>query len=258
MSAGSIPLSSRWLVDSAKSIDLTPIKLVYLIYCENTSSKGTGFSAQDGVIVTAKHVVEGEDPANITLVNYKGDKLGIERVSRDPSRDLAILYPKTHLKSGLKLNNKNVAPGTRVWTWGYPLGYNGPAPLLSVGWLSGYVERGQDGETPVKHFVVNGAFNPGNSGGPLFADHHQGVVGVVVTKHVPIPLDIQSAMQALANNRSGLVFTALDPQTNKQFNFAESQLVAAILEHYKNLAQVMIGEAVTSEEVLGFIGEGPQ
>jgi len=56
-------------------------------------------------------------------------------------------------------DDKVLKAGDPVTTWGFPLIYNGPAPLLSVGYLSGF-EAVQQGDKVVKHLVANGAFNP--------------------------------------------------------------------------------------------------
>ncbi len=70
--------------------------------------------------------------------------------------------------------DNDVRIGHQVDTWGFPLIYNGPAPLLSVGYVSGLYEAAESNfcdktknsqGLKFKHIVVNGAFNPGNSGG---------------------------------------------------------------------------------------------
>jgi S1-C subfamily serine protease len=92
---------------------------------------------------------------------------------QDPNRDLALLCPAKALTESLELNgDENPAVETEVETWGYPLRYEDPAPILSRGYVAGYrmeVRPQADGRrgSPVKHLIVNGALNPGNSGGPL-------------------------------------------------------------------------------------------
>jgi hypothetical protein len=106
----------------------------------------------------------------------------------------------------------------------------------------------------VKHIVVNGAFNPGNSGGPLLVSGNDKVIGVVVSKHTPITPFLYSAIQALANNSSGVVFTATDEKGNNK-QFVESQIVAELLKYFRELTQVMIGEAIDRQELIEFLKE---
>ena len=57
--------------------------------------------------------------------------------------------------------------GTQVSTWGYPGGYFGLFPMLSVGYLAGIDAFQAKSGKIIKQWVVNAAFNGGNSGGPL-------------------------------------------------------------------------------------------
>lgn len=142
--------------------------------------------------------------------------------------------------------------GEKVTTWGFPLGYNGPAPLLSVGYLAGFMSH-QAGFTPKKHLVVNGAFNSGNSGGALFRASDNKVIGIVVSKHAPISPFHQQAIDVLAQNQSGVCFQRnLNGITE---NIVESQIVADLLVHFRSLTQVMIGEAIAVEELKAMINE---
>jgi hypothetical protein len=104
----------------------------------------------------------------------------------------------------------------------------------------------------VKHYVVNGAFNPGNSGGPLIASVDDAAVGVVVSKHAPITQWHLSALEALKNQKSGLQYTATDPSGNT-VAFSEGQLVGDLLQYFRDMTQVVIGEAIASEELVRFL-----
>ena len=43
------------------------------------------------------------------------------------------------IKSGLKIQQHSIMKvGTGLSTWGYPFGVDGPAPLWTIGYLSGY------------------------------------------------------------------------------------------------------------------------
>lgn len=172
----------------------------------------------------------------------------------DATRDLAAMKPSTPLKGGLPLGSSTkLEVGSVVRTWGHPLGYNGPPPLLSVGYLSGFRANPSGGGKQVKHLVVNAAFNPGNSGGPLFAGDGNTVVGVVVSKALPVftPF-VQSAVRAFANNKSGVIFNGTGPD-GKPISMVESQVVAEIVASLRDMAQVMIGEAIAVEELIAFL-----
>jgi S1-C subfamily serine protease len=60
-----------------------------------------------------------------------------------------------------------------------------------VGYVAGYVKDGPDGKE-VKPMVVNGAFNPGNSGGPLLRNKDNKVIGVVVAKFLIYPAFVKN------------------------------------------------------------------
>jgi len=106
----------------------------------------------------------------------------------------------------------------------------------------------------VKQLVVNGAFNDGNSGGPLFLSEDDGVIGVVVAKHAPFTPFQRSALEALANQESGFMCTAEDEQGNEQ-QISQAQIVADIMQRFVILTQVMIGYAVDASELAEFLDE---
>ena len=256
-----MPVATQWLLDAAGETGRSAIKSVYLIECKPKMTKGTGFLLRGGYIISAAHVINACPINDLIAYSPFGEQIRFKQAQADIERDLAILTPTIPLKGGLLLgDDASPSVGTVVSTWGFPLGYNGPAPLLSVGYLSGFSaqprppKKGETGIPLVKHLVVNGAFNPGNSGGPLFKANDDRVIGLVVSKHVPMSAFQLSALQALATNSSGVTFTATD-QNGQQIVLVESQLVADLLNSYKNLAQVMIGEAVSISELRSFLNE---
>lgn len=249
------PIATQWVLDAVGPEGRTAVKSVYMIVCPNTASKGSGFLVDNGAIVTNEHVIHGCAAGEIVAVSSFGDRVGFSSLKVDAERDLAALIPSKPLQGGLRLaKTSQIDVGSVVRTWGYPLGYNGPAPLLSVGYLSGFrVQQAEKGR-PVKHLVVNAAFNSGNSGGPLFAKTENEVVGVVVNKALPLftPF-VQLAIQAFANNKSGVVFSGTGAD-GKPIQMVESQLVAEIVASLRDMAQVMIGEAIAVEELAAFVG----
>ena len=216
MSRDSLPISTRWLLDAVGDVGRSAISSVYMIVCPQTGQKGTGFLIRSGHVITNWHVVEGSSIESLRALSSRGVEVGFSELIEDRSRDLAALLPNETINGGLNISTEDPRVGVQVSTWGYPLGYNGPAPLLTIGYMSGFNEIRASNNSIVKHFVVNGAFNPGNSGGPLFVSGQDTVVGVVVSKHAPIPRTLHSALQALASNRSGMQYTGQDAQGNTE------------------------------------------
>jgi len=251
-----IPISTKWLVDSVGETGRTLINHTFIIFCSKSNSKGTGFLYKGGNIITNWHVVKNCSSEDVIAISSKGEKIEFENLIFDKEKDLVLLKPKSKLEGGLEIDNSSeIKPGMQISTWGHPLGYNGPAPLLSVGYVSGFKDyRENQTSNIVKHIVVNGAFNPGNSGGPLLISGSDKIIGVVVSKHAPITPFLYSAIQALAKNSSGVVFTATDEKGNKK-QFVESQIVAELLGYFRELTQVMIGEAIDRSELLKFLKE---
>ncbi|MCE7740808.1 MAG: hypothetical protein GPJ50_15705, partial [Candidatus Heimdallarchaeota archaeon] len=81
------------------------------------------------------------------------------------------------------------------------------------------------------------------------------VVGIVVSKMIPLLSDYEnSAIKALSENKSGAVFTSTNSNGETE-NLVESQIVAMLLQSYQKLTQVMIGEAISVEELKDFLKE---
>lgn len=249
-----LPISTQWTFDAVGEIGRATIPHIFMIVCPTTGSKGSGFLLSNGYIVTNLHVVSGTRVEQIYALSSRGEKINFSNWYFDNTGklDLILLKPSNNLEGGLNLDlHGKINIGEIVHTWGYPLGYNGPAPQLSVGHLSGFKESNHDGGI-FKHFIVNGAFNNGNSGGALFKSGQNKVIGIVVSKHAPISDFHRQAIQALAQNKSGVVFTKTDADGTST-SYAESQIVAEILMAYQNLVQVMIGEAICVDELVNLI-----
>jgi hypothetical protein len=101
--------------------------------------------------------------------------------------------------------------------------------------------------------VLNAAVNPGNSGGPLISPEGT-IVGVIVAKRtLLLPAGLASVLKALSGNKWGQQFTGTED--GKQVSYSESQLTAALLDYYRQMSQVYIGEAIASSELTGFLDE---
>lgn len=247
-----IPTAVQWTLDAAGPTQRSAIKSVFLLYCPKTQMKGTGFLLSDGLVVTNNHVVEGCNAGEVKANPFGAQEFGFDKMATDNDVDLAVLHPSKHLSGGLELGpDQDPLIGTSVNTWGFPLIYNGPAPLLSVGYVAGYVKDGESGKE-VKHIVVNGAFNPGKSGGPLFQSNDSKVIGVVVAKFHLYPAFVKDAIAALNNNKFGMMYSARDDHGNPT-QVSEAQVVGVILEQFYKTTQVMIGEAISVSELRAFL-----
>lgn len=120
--------------------------------------------------------------------------------------------------------------------------------MLSVGYLSGMVGQKKSPTKVVNQWVVNAAFNSGNSGGPLLHIETGHVIGVVSSKLAPMSPAARSFLSALENQMSGFQYTATD-QNGNQKNISEGQIVATILNELRQQVQLVIGMAATLEDL---------
>lgn len=244
-----------WSTGRVTGSDASQAESVLLMDCPTKGTYGTGFVLRGAGVVTCQHVVADAAPNAIAALRPDGSTVAFSKVRSDSVVDLALLTPTVAIAGGLDLaDSEGLKVGSTLRTWGHPLGFRGPAPLLSVGYLAGITKPTGPGRKRGR-LVVNAAFNKGNSGGPLFCGESLGVVGVVVTKHTPLTPFIASAMRALANNKSGVVFSG-QRSDGSQANFVESQVVVEVLEFYRQLSQYMIGEAIPSEDIRDFVASG--
>lgn len=253
--AAQIPTSveAHLVLNAAGPEQRRSLSAIYLIVCPGVGA-GTGFLLDSGVLVTNAHVAATCDETTLIGITNTNQQVRFSKVIKDPARDLVLLVPNDSLSHGLRLSAKdNPPPGTVVSTWGYPLLYNGATPLLSVGYVSGFRTDASTGK-PVKHIVVNGAFNHGNSGGPLLVSHSDEVIGVVVLTYHFYPPQVKTIIDGLSGQKWGVMLTITRPDgTTSQIS--EAQLTAMVLEEFYEKTQVMIGEAISGSEVTAMLRE---
>lgn len=249
-----IPTSTQWTRDAVGEAGRQAVDSVYLIHGQKTNSQGTGFLLDNGTIITNQHVIDGNNKSDLTVISAYDQEYSIVDTTIDVHRDLAALEPEDDLTDGLRLQlSDSIKPGAQVSTWGYPIGYSGPAPLLSVGYLAGFQQE-RTPQGPVKQLVVNGAFNNGNSGGPLFVSGERRVVGVVVAKHVPLTESQKWILEFLQEEAQVVNFT-FEQEDGSEERVSLSELVSDYLEQYHQLTQLMIGHAIDAEELSDFLEE---
>ncbi len=221
---------------------------ILLVLCPKSGSKGTAFFLESGVVVTAAHVIGKTRPKDIVGVTSSGDHVEFSRVMLDEKSDLALLRPTRQHASGLRLSlDGDPDLGAPLWAWGFPFGYVGPAPLVTVGYLAGH-STSKVGRRHIKHLIVNGAFNIGNSGGPICREDSADVVGVVVNKKLPLDPFVDSALEALAQQKVGPLFTAVNANGSSK-PLTQSELLSEVFAYFRSCLQVMIGEAVSVREL---------
>ena len=138
------------------------------------SGSGTGFIAsEDGLVVTNKHVVEGERRVTIRLAT--GEEYRGIVIKRNPVLDLAYVeIDSTKTFTPLPLGDSGaVRVGEPVIAIGYPLSEKlGLDPTVSLGIISAKRDD---------YLQTDASLNPGNSGGPLL-DANGKVIGVITAR----------------------------------------------------------------------------
>ena len=246
------------ILDAAGPEQRKSLGSIYLIACpgvDNNASVGTGFLLANGVMVTNSHVVSTCTEQTLFGISIENQRITFSRIIKDTDRDLALLVPVGELRNGLKLAaTDSPEPGLSVTTWGYPFVYNGVSPLLSVGYVSGFREVKSESGKSVKHIVINGAFNHGNSGGPLLLARDNEVIGIVVLNYNFYPAGVKKLIDQLSTQQFGMQWTLNLPGGGTK-NVSESQITAAILDEFYQKTQVMIGEAIAASELAAMMKE---
>ena len=130
------------------------------------SSLGSGFviDAEEGVIVTNNHVIDGADEIEINF--HDGTKLKAEILGKDTKTDIALLKitPKKGMKAVKFGSSANLKVGDWVMAIGNPFGLGG---TVTVGIISAKARNINSG--PYDDYLqTDASINKGNSGGPLF------------------------------------------------------------------------------------------
>jgi S1-C subfamily serine protease len=222
----SIPVAAPINTDSAGKAREIALKSVIHVVCPKENWAGTGFVHKTGKVITAEHVIH--PCSEILVIPSEGPPIAASVMAADEDLDIALLVPRSSIgEIGLPISTRSdFAVGTQVSTWGFPAGYPGREPLLSVGYLAGTApaKRAKEGNI-IQQLVVNAAFNGGNSGGPLLDIETGEVIGVVASKLAPISPTAASALEALKGQQSGFIYQATRPDGSK-FNMSEGHVIS--------------------------------
>lgn len=226
---------------------------VVRVRCGN--QEGTGFIHWSGRVVTAAHVVSGCNAANIGVVTTSQRVVAARLEAIDPVLDLALLeLPEQLFVEAFTLAAPlEMAVGKQVITWGYPFGYTGQHPMLTVGYVSGVdIVRVDAATTTPPRIVLNAAINSGNSGGPLVDPATGRVVGVVVSKLAPLPDHIAGALKGLREDQFGGQFEVTTPSGDKLV-MSEAQVTHEVLAFLQSQTQLVVGHSVTVNDLREFL-----
>ncbi len=141
---------------------------------------GTGFvvDAEEGLILTNNHVIEGAD--QITITFFDGSTENAEMVGSFPADDVAMVRVegKDDLRAATLGSSSDLRVGEDVVAIGNALGIGGE-PTVTTGIVSAKdrTVTTVDGSTLENLIQTDAAINPGNSGGPLLNSAGQ-VVGI--------------------------------------------------------------------------------
>jgi S1-C subfamily serine protease len=247
-----IPISAPIDTDSAGRVGDIATHAVVRLICVAQDSAGTGFLHKSGNILTADHVIRGCAAPEIILPT--GVRIQATVLAEDQDHDLALVKPATPISAtplALAAGN-NFKVGAQVSTWGFPAGYSGLVPMLSVGYLAGINAFQVRPGTIIHQWVVNAAFNGGNSGGPLIHIETGQVFGVVSSKLAPISRESAEILQVLENQKFGMQYNGTKPD-GTPITFSEAQLVGKVLNELRRQVQLVIGQAVLLEDIKAFL-----
>lgn len=245
-----LPVAAPLDTDFAGRGSQTALASIMRVIHPKAGTGGTGFLHSSGRVLTAEHVVRSAGPTDLILVTSQGAQIPSKGIHVDARLDLATVEPAASLASLAPLPisaPSTFITGTMLSTWGYPGGYSGLVPLLTVGHLAG-----SESINGVQRYVVNAAFNSGNSGGPLLHLETGAVIGVVASKLAPLPLQIQSVLDQLAQQKYGMQWTQTLPDGTTQ-PISETQVVVEVLQFLRSQTQLVIGHAVVLDDLRSFL-----
>ena len=240
--------------DSAGNLEQKAILTVFRIQIPKFDRTGTGFLHKSGTVLTAAHVVSDCDVKDVRIGLPGGKDISVSNIISDEDIDVSCLTPTSTIKGdALPITGKsNFAIGAQVSTWGFPFGYGGTLPMLSAGYLAGIDAIESKSGMTVRRWVVNAAFNSGNSGGPLIDVETGSIIGIVSSKLAPIPQGIEIILTAMRENKMGMIWKYTKHDGSVE-HFSQDQMLEKVIQYLRSQAQLVVGHAVLPDQLKRFI-----
>jgi S1-C subfamily serine protease len=145
------------------------------IPAENHGSSGTAFAITDkGHLVTNAHVIEG---GKSLKVKYPGGLIPVKVLAVDAVNDLAILKLEGET-TPLLFEAANAKAGDDIMAAGFP---NPTIQGSTIKLTRGIISSTKGMQDDARHFQIDAAMQPGNSGGPILNMEGK-VLGIAVAK----------------------------------------------------------------------------
>lgn len=172
------------------------------ITAKSVEMLGTGFIiSNDGKIVTTKHVV-GADPTGLVILMPKINNINdyqdttdktcqpipVKIVDIDPLKDLCILKADIKFSGNLPILGSfdNIKIGEELGIFSFPHCVAGRRVLTFQKAELGAKILLDSNSIKSKHGVINTQSRPGQSGGLIFSNRTQQIVGVLIGAYAPI------------------------------------------------------------------------
>jgi hypothetical protein len=214
-----------------------------LLYTTGLISRGTGFLTSDGYVITAYHVIEKAVDIKC-LPCAHNNLISLKLTKADDVHDIAWLKPEIKWSKGINIKYRaQPKKGDLVFTLGYPF-YIISEPILSVGFFSNVLEEGG-----IKRFLINAAFNVGNSGGPLF-DLEGRLVGIVRAKSLLKHPMIQIAFRMLEKPSVEIIYEKIKLPDGSEREMTLGGIIRMLISWVADNTQTNIGEAIPAEYLM--------
>lgn len=203
-------LETTVLVANSKEISrLSPAGEVIIVKEQDLGGgAGTGFFiSADGLIVTAKHVVDtiGAENLVVRLIS-SGKQYEAHVVAKDDKSDVAVVKAKGQNFPFVEIGySENLEVGEEIGFIGFAPSVGLARPMVHNGVISA---QGTD-QKGAKVFTINAFVNKGNSGGPVFSAKTGRVLGMLSARQRDV--SSEQFYQLPANYSSGFSLGGVDP-----------------------------------------------